>query len=251
LFFFNQDWPLPVPNLMMNFMPEGGTLHPFIRLYARSAADCELDMALYLLRSALAGLLPEMSNHQLYLSTENPGYKVPDISIPESFKKERNGLDFSFFLPYHQHECAGLSLAATNLQPWAGLEQALWLIWSKKELIPPKGAPDATSIAIAAQVLSDFANYSLALIRRDTEHKFIYLTGLLGSKKKVKLVHTEVKSLVKFELEDLAKSEVLEKNLASRKIIIKREGCHFSVANYPVHSKEAYYSLIDQLDQLL
>lgn len=223
-------------------------LHPFLKLYQKQGAEWSHEHSLFLIRRSLATLLPDMAKNRWYIAENPPKYPV---SHDLSFIEKSGRFDVSLLLPYHQSVCAGVSSKTCNLQAWAGLDQPLWLIWDEANAIHNTHIPDGLNLATAAQVLDDLAGYSLELIRRDTEHKYIYLTGLLGSKKEVKLDRSEVRTLISFELSHIDQAIKIESQLAASKILLRRVENRLIVANYPVHSKEAYYTLIDKLQEFL
>lgn len=233
----------------LNFTASQGNPHPFQSLFISKARTQSKEWTAQTWRRASHDLFPRFTEWFQALVDE-----VPEGFIKQPFEEPVVGkrLILSGELPYHQPKYLDSSAVLTSLHSWAGCEPNLYLMMSKDEYsLTQLSLAEENQVAMAGLVLQDLSNYGLSQINRDTEHKAIYLKGLLSTRKYLKVSESSELTYIRFQFSNTEHALKVWNLLKEKDIITDLDEDMIGVANYPLHSKEAFYQLIDALEMIL
>lgn len=104
------------------------------------------------------------------------------------------------------------------------------------------------NLGIAALLLDDIASYELSTLRRDTEHKFLFLKTAFTRLEGVTVKETDCITVLPIQFACETRAQEVEALLLSHGIAIGTcPGALRLVANFPLYSKEMVYKMIDAL----
>lgn len=196
--------------------------------------------ASFLLLKSVRTLFPTLHTHHVYLTPSRmqgtDGCTVQSANLP-----------VEWCMPYHQSLFANEPLVHLPLGAWCGWEVPFSLVFSIKEYACTPADPRTT--ACAALLLDDLASYGLAPIRRDTEHKYIFMQSAFTRIPGVEIVKSKYKTVLITQFSSGGHALEIDAVLRSHDLSLGiLNDSQRVVANFPLHSKEMVYKLIDVLD---
>ena len=191
------------------------------------------------------------------IRSDDPIYGINQL-VEEGMKIQENSmLDLSFSFPHIPNNYSGFNTICINTNYSLGVPAGFIIVFNRNNSIKFTGySTDSEEfckdIYICGQVLNDLISKGIDVLVRESNYKAAVLYQMIDSSKKLKPLSAKEKrskTMVGVECECGIFSRI-EKMGYEFQVQDKGKLVHFTIANYPTHSKELIEMLADRVAAL-